>query len=129
MARQKILLIQTFLLAAVLVTSFQNCGPMGKSALFTDPSVDNSNGNPSPGTNQDPVVNAGLDKSLTLPTNSVSLTATASDPDGQIVTVQWIQISGPTQATLAGNSSLTLMVSNLSAGDYVFRFAATDDGG
>ena len=57
--------------------------------------------------NQPPVVDAGVDKTLTLPTNSVQLTATASDSDGSIASYAWTKVSGP-GATLTGVSSSQL---------------------
>jgi dienelactone hydrolase len=75
-----------------------------------------------------PVVSAGSDKSLTLPTNSISLTATANDADGTISNVVWSKISGSI-ATLSGTTTNTLSVSALTQGTYVFRFTATDNKG
>lgn len=76
--------------------------------------------------NQLPSVNAGADKTIYLPTNQVTLTATASDPDGTIVTILWEKKSGPT-ATLANTNTLTLTGTNLVEGTYVFRITVTDD--
>jgi dienelactone hydrolase len=75
-----------------------------------------------------PLVNAGSDKTITLPTNSVSFTGAASDSDGTITAYAWTKISGST-ATLSGTTTPTLNVSALLAGSYVFRFTVTDDGG
>lgn len=75
-----------------------------------------------------PVVSAGTDKSLTLPTNSTTLIGTATDSDGSIASVSWSKISGPS-ASLSGQSSRSLSLSNLVAGTYVFRFSATDNSG
>ncbi|WP_088340977.1 PKD domain-containing protein [Robiginitalea sediminis] len=75
-----------------------------------------------------PVVDAGADQEITLPTNSVVLTGTASDPDGgAIVTLAWTQESGPAAATLSGADTATLTASDLVEGVYVFRLTATDD--
>ncbi|MBX2898329.1 MAG: tandem-95 repeat protein [Cyclobacteriaceae bacterium] len=80
------------------------------------------------GSNNPPVVNAGLDKTLFLPTNSVNLPGTASDTDGSITSVEWIKLSGPT-ATLTNQTTLTLSLSNLVAGQYTFKLTATDNQG
>ncbi|WP_224997454.1 PA14 domain-containing protein [Cesiribacter sp. SM1] len=81
---------------------------------------------PVPPANLPPVVDAGADRTITLPTNSLSLLATATDSDGTIASVKWTQISGPT-ATMAGQATNSLSLSNLTEGDYSFRFTATDD--
>src|SRR6476661_8891420 len=56
------------------------------------------------GTNQAPTVNAGADQTITLPTNSVTVTGTATDADGSIASYQWSQVSGPSTATIANTS-------------------------
>lgn len=75
-----------------------------------------------------PIVDAGEDQTLTLPTNSTTVTGTANDPDGgEIIGYLWQQISGPNTATLFGENTATLEISNLIEGTYVFRLNATDD--
>ncbi|NTX60549.1 discoidin domain-containing protein [Myxococcus sp. CA051A] len=81
-----------------------------------------------PGANQAPVANAGADRSLVLPTSSLTLTGTGTDADGTIASYAWTQVSGTT-ATLSGASTATLAVSGLSAGTFVFRLTVTDDDG
>jgi len=78
--------------------------------------------------NQSPSVNAGLNVTLTLPTNSTPLTGVASDPDGTIVSFLWEKVSGPT-ATQSGTATTTLSLSNLLAGSYIYRLTVTDNGG
>ena len=62
-----------------------------------------STSNDQPGSNIPPVVNAGVDQSVTEGV-SVTLSATASDPDGTIVSYQWVQTSGPS-VTLSGSDT------------------------
>jgi len=76
--------------------------------------------------NQSPLVDVGPDFSLTLPTNSTSIFATASDPDGTISTYAWLKISGPT-ATLGVLTTPTLTVTGMVAGTYLFRITVTDN--
>lgn len=78
--------------------------------------------------NVSPTANAGADKSLTLPTNSISLSGSGSDTDGTITTYQWIKVSGPT-ATLATQTTPTLTLSTLLEGSYTFRLTVTDNQG
>ena len=73
-----------------------------------------------------PVVNAGADASIALPTSSITLHATATDADGTIVKYLWSKYSGP---NLKGgtNGSASYSVTNLVAGTYVFKLAVTDN--
>jgi dienelactone hydrolase len=76
-----------------------------------------------------PVVNAGLDKIVTLPSSSVAITGTASDQGGSIVSYTWTKISGGT-CTLSGTTSASLKISGLTKSDaFVFRLTATDNDG
>lgn len=77
-------------------------------------------------TNQSPTANAGPDIVLTLPTNSVAISGSGSDPDGSIATYAWVKTSGPT-ATLSGQSTATLNLTNLIEGTYVFTLTVTDN--
>ena len=78
--------------------------------------------------NQSPTVNAGLNVTLTLPTNNTTLTGVASDPDGTIASYLWEKVSGPS-ATQVGSTTATLTLTNLLAGSYVFRLTVTDNNG
>ncbi|HEY0742413.1 MAG TPA: PKD domain-containing protein [Chryseosolibacter sp.] len=82
--------------------------------------------NPAP--NALPTVNAGADKVITLPTNSVSITATASDSDGTIASYSWTKISGG-NSTLTGTSTATLTASAMTEGTYTFRLTVIDNNG
>jgi hypothetical protein len=79
-------------------------------------------------TNQAPTVSAGSSKTITLPVNSVTLTGTASDPDGSIVSYAWTKVSGPA-ATIASPSSISTSITGLTAGTYIFNLKVTDNGG
>jgi gliding motility-associated-like protein len=73
-----------------------------------------------------PVANAGADKSIILPNNSVIFTGTGTDSDGSITGYNWIKVSGPT-ATLTNQSTPSLTASDLVAGSYIFRLTVTDN--
>lgn len=79
-------------------------------------------------TNQAPVANAGADRNITLPVNSLILTGTASDADGTITQYVWSKLSGPT-VTMSGSTTATLTVADLVEGTYVFRLRVSDDDG
>ncbi len=75
-----------------------------------------------------PVVNAGTNKSFVFPTNTATLSGSASDPDGSITGVQWTWISGPSSALVTNPNSLTAQVTNITVpGTYWFRLTATDN--
>ena len=83
-----------------------------------------------PAANKPPVANAGADISITLPTNTASLTGTASsDPDGTISSYAWTQVSGPNTSTLASPAGSATGISGLVQGVYVFQLKVTDNGG
>ena len=77
--------------------------------------------------NTPPVANAGADKTITLPTNSVVLTGSGTDADGTIKSYGWTKTSGPTQFTLSSTTVSNPTVSNLVAGTYTFRLTVTDN--
>ncbi|WP_020530146.1 PQQ-dependent sugar dehydrogenase [Flexithrix dorotheae] len=75
----------------------------------------------------DPIANAGIDKTVFLPQNSVSIVGNGSDPDGGLVSFNWTQESGPGLATLTGKNASTLIVGSLIEGVYKFRLTVKDD--
>src|SRR5690606_18593437 len=75
-----------------------------------------------------PVVSAGADKTITLPTNSTSFTGSASVSGGTISKYAWTKVSGGA-ATLTNANAATLNVSGVVAGTYTFRLTATDNSG
>jgi hypothetical protein len=76
-----------------------------------------------------PVVNAGPDKTATLPTNSVSMSGTATDPEGAIYAYLWSQMSGPNWVARSGESTLNFTASNMIEGTYVFRLRVYSESG
>ena len=77
--------------------------------------------------NQAPVANAGEDQDITLPQNSTSLSGSGVDADGEIVSFQWTQVSGPSSATIESENQQVTSVSNLVEGQYIFKLTVTDD--
>jgi hypothetical protein len=78
-------------------------------------------------TNKSPIVKAGLDKTMTLPTNSTSLYGSASDPDGTIKRYTWTKVSGPALGVIASPAAPTTIIYNLAMGVYLFELAVTDN--
>jgi hypothetical protein len=75
-----------------------------------------------------PVVNAGIDQTITLPANTLTLNGTATDADGTIASYLWTKVAGPA-ATLSGASTASLSLSSLVEGVYQFQLKATDNSG
>jgi gliding motility-associated-like protein len=73
-----------------------------------------------------PIVSAGEDKELSLPTNTITLTGTASGET--LLTYLWTKRSGP-NATLKNETTSTLQLSTLLQGTYVFRLTVKDTHG
>ncbi|GAB4093030.1 malectin domain-containing carbohydrate-binding protein [Flaviaesturariibacter terrae] len=80
-------------------------------------------------TNATPVANAGPDKTLTLPANSVTLNGSGTDSDGSIASYSWTQVSGPNTASFSSKTVAAPTVSGLVQGSYVFALVVTDNGG
>src|SRR5690606_36189441 len=78
--------------------------------------------------NNTPSVSAGDDKTLTLPTNSISISGNASDSDGSISSYKWTKSSGP-DATLQDADKAQLKVSEMVEGSYIFKFTVKDNDG
>jgi endoglucanase len=81
-----------------------------------------------PSNNQAPTANAGPDQSISLPTSSVQLNGSGTDPDGTISSYSWRRISGPGSPTFNNANIANPVVSNLIAGTHTFRLTVTDNG-
>jgi Predicted peptidase len=79
--------------------------------------------------NEPPVVAAGIDQTITLPVNTVTLNATATDADGTIAKKEWTKTDGPANFNITSPGNNQTTVTNLEAGTYTFEFSATDDKG
>lgn len=78
--------------------------------------------------NQPPVVNAGGNKNITLPTSTVTQVGNATDPDGTIASVIWTEVSGPLTATIVSPTNTTTVINGMLApGNYQFKLEATDN--
>ena len=80
--------------------------------------------------NVTPVANAGSDKTVILPTTSVSVSGTgSSDADGSIASYSWTKVSGPSGGTIAAPTSASTTISSLVAGTYIYRLTVKDNAG
>src|SRR5207247_3839697 len=81
-----------------------------------------------PPTNRAPVVNAGPDQTITLP-SSANLSGTATDdalPIGSTLTTTWSKVSGPGTVTFGNVSARSTTASFSASGSYVHRLTASD---
>ena len=79
--------------------------------------------------NTAPTANAGLDQSITLPTNNATLSGSGNDPDGTITAYSWTKISGPGTGTITSPSLPGTTIAGLTAGIYLFELKVTDNNG
>jgi hypothetical protein len=71
--------------------------------------------------------NAGTNQTITLPTNSVTLSAANSTvTNSTISSYAWTQVSGPNTSTITNGKTVTATASNLIAGTYTFQVAIKD---
>ncbi len=78
--------------------------------------------------NAGPSANAGSDKTITLPTNSVTLSGSCSDSDSDsrnLKSCTWTKESG-SGGSIASPSSGSTSVTGLTQGTYVFKLTASD---
>lgn len=79
--------------------------------------------------NKPPIVNAGADQTITLPTNTITLAGFGVDPEGlPIASYKWIKLTG-VGGVITNSVSATSTVTGLTVGTYSFRLAATDNEG
>jgi len=72
-----------------------------------------------------PVVSAGTDQTIALPTSMVTLVGTATSANGPITAYAWTKVSGGA-ATITTPATATTTVTGLVQGSYTFRLTATD---
>jgi predicted esterase len=85
---------------------------------------------PPTGGNVAPVANAGNAQTITLPTNSVSLSGSGSyDSDGTITSYVWSQAGGPGNASFTNANAANTSVGGLVQGTYTFKLTVTDNVG
>ncbi len=77
--------------------------------------------------NLSPTANAGVDKTITLPTNSVTLNGLGSDSDGTITSYAWSKVSG--SGSISSPSSATTNITGLTQGTSVYQLTVTDNKG
>ncbi len=81
------------------------------------------------GGNNPPSITPIDDVVITLPVNSVSLTANATDSDGTIASYSWIKVSGPAGGNISSATTAATNITSLSQGTYLYRVTVTDDDG
>ncbi len=80
--------------------------------------------------NRLPVIVAGEDIEITLPTDSVQLDGSNTrDLDGAIIEYRWQYVSGPTGSNIVTPDAALTTISGLVEGQYTFRLTVTDNDG
>ena len=79
--------------------------------------------------NQPPVAKAGSDIVITLPTSSVTVAGSGTDPDGTIASYKWTQVSGPSVSTIGSPATAKTTISSVVQGTYIFKLKVTDNKG
>jgi len=105
-----------YLLDSITPSPLENAGSDGRNVGYTP------NGG---GGNNNPVANAGNDTAIVLPTNSLTITGTATDSDGTIVSTVWTQTSG-NLVTITNGTTLSPTFSGLT-NTIVVRLTVTDN--
>jgi RHS repeat-associated protein len=83
---------------------------------------------PSP-INQAPIVNAGADQTITLPTDTVTLSGAGTDdglPTGSVLTFSWSKVSGPGTVNFATPNQANSTAQFSASGSYVLRLTVSD---
>jgi hypothetical protein len=79
--------------------------------------------------NRPPVANAGVDQTIILPNNTITLNGSGStDLDNNITSYAWTKISGPSSFTISNATSMQTPVTNLVQGVYQFELKVKDAG-
>src|SRR6185295_20053290 len=79
--------------------------------------------------NKVPVADAGSPQTITLYTDSLTLSGSGTDADGQVVAYLWSQVSGPAATTIINPGSASTKIKGFKAGTYVFQLMVTDNMG
>ncbi len=83
-----------------------------------------------PPPNISPIANAGTDFAVTMPNPTINLNGSGSnDPDGSIVSYDWVKISGPGSITITNSTTAFPAVVGVQAGVYIFELTVTDNRG
>ncbi|MCW3094217.1 MAG: C-terminal target protein [Ferruginibacter sp.] len=77
--------------------------------------------------NKPPNANAGVDRTIILPTNSINLAGTGSDVDGTVNSYSWKKISGPSSGTMTSAGTPSIQVNGLVQGVYLFELTVADN--
>jgi RHS repeat-associated protein len=79
--------------------------------------------------NHSPVVSAGLNRTITLPTNSLTLGGSVSDdglPAGSPLVISWSKVTGPGTVTFGNPNAASSSATFSASGTYVLRLTASD---
>jgi hypothetical protein len=79
------------------------------------------------GVNRPPIANAGTDQTIMLPSTEFILDGSKStDPNNNITSYTWINISGPSTVNIANANIVKTVVAGFVRGTYLFELKVTD---
>lgn len=85
---------------------------------------------PQTSTNHPPIANAGSDQTIMLSADTIYLDGSASaDPDKNINSYSWLELSGPSVASIDSAHGMRTRVTHFAPGGYMFELEVTDSGG
>lgn len=119
---------------STVVTGLTTAGNYVFTLTATDNNGEAANGSVTitvnAGVEEAPTVSAGADPTIQLPTNSITLSGSATGNNGATITgVFWELVSGPSFVKFSNEWAVSTTVSGLVAGTYVFELSATDNNG
>lgn len=77
--------------------------------------------------NQTPIANAGANQTITLPTNSISVSGSGStDAENNIISYVWKKIAGPATFTIVNANAMLTSITDMVEGVYQFELRVTD---
>ena len=115
-------------LGAVCGTPSNGCGGTLSCGTCPTGQACNSSNQCVTATNTAPMVNAGVDRAVTLP-STLAIAGTATDdglPTPPALTVAWSKTSGPGTATFSPANTASTTITFSAAGTYVLRLTASD---
>jgi hypothetical protein len=99
-----------------------NSGAFGRDTVVVIVNAANRN-------NRKPISRAGTNKTVNLPTSSVILEGSGTDPDGTITEYSWKVLTSPAPCRISNSRTAITEVLDLIEGIYQFELKVTDNSG
>ncbi len=81
--------------------------------------------------NDPPIINSGPDQTVIIPSgaltaNTIQLSGSATDPDGNALTYSWTKVSGPAAGSITTPSASSTTFTGAVEGIYIYRLTVSD---